>query len=866
MIQARLVLLSLLVACEPGGSKLDGGAAPLETQGADGDGDGFPASEDCNDGDPAINGGAVEVCDGVDNDCDGQIDEEVSDTYFTDADGDGFGDPTLGVEACEAPSGTVPNDSDCNDGDPQSHPSASERCDELDNDCDGEIDEDLVEVWYQDTDEDGFGDPAGELDDCDPPSGYAPNAEDCDDDEPASFPGNEEVCDELDNDCDGNVDEEVSQTYYADRDGDGFGVIGETLEACSEPVGWSLVPGDCEDGNDQIHPDAAEACNGTDDDCDGDIDEDSAVDASLWYADSDSDGFGDPATGTLACVAPSGFVADNSDCDDAALAINPAATEVCNGVDDDCDASVDDADGSLDRSTAADSWSDVDGDGYGDPATLLRSCTLPAGSVRNALDCVDSNRAIHPSASEICNATDDDCDGLADDADPSLDSSTGTTFYADADTDGYGNPSAAIQACMPPSGAVLNAADCDDTRLSVNPAASEVCNGRDDDCDLLTDDSDASLDRSTGSTWYLDGDTDGYGASAGSLRACVQPAGTVTNATDCNDAVGAINPGATEICNSLDDDCDAAVDAADSSLSGGLTLYRDSDSDGYGSPSSSIRACSATAGYVSSNTDCNDSSGAINPLAPEICNSVDDDCDSAIDDADAGRIGGSSWYRDVDGDGYGAGSATTACTRPSGRVSNATDCDDGLVGVNPGATEVCNALDDDCDGAYDEGFDADADGIPDCEEINYTVVIYGTGDDSWTGYIDGSTLGTWSGWSTVDSVTLTLNSGSHTFAAYAWDTGAAIAGFLSAVYINGTLTYYTGRDFRVADSVSSSAWNTVGFADSSWGTPSTCSASDVSYYWSNQPASLLGTGARWVWHTGCTGLGDSYYRLNFTLP
>src|SRR6185295_3637787 len=110
------------------------------------------------------------------------------------------------------------------------------------------------------------------------------------------------------------------------------------------------------------------------------------------------------------------------------------------------------------------------------------------------------------------------------------------------------------------------------------------------------------------------------------------------------------------------------------------------------------------------NTDCNDNNSAVHPGATETCNSVDDDCDSQIDEGVQ-----STFYADTDGDGYGNTSSTTsACSAPSGYVADATDCNDANAAVNPGATEACNGVDDDCDTQVDEGvqstFYADTDG------------------------------------------------------------------------------------------------------------------------------------------------------------
>ena len=122
------------------------------------DGDGF-FDDDCDDADPNINPAAEEFCDGIDNDCDGSVDENVLLTFYTDDDGDGYGDGEAPQEACEAGDGLALTGTDCDDSLADSYPGAPERCDGLDNDCDEVIDEDLQEEWYADEDGDGYGDP-----------------------------------------------------------------------------------------------------------------------------------------------------------------------------------------------------------------------------------------------------------------------------------------------------------------------------------------------------------------------------------------------------------------------------------------------------------------------------------------------------------------------------------------------------------------------------------------------------------------------------------------------------------------------------------------------------------------------------------
>jgi hypothetical protein len=182
-----------------------------------------------------------------------------------------------------------------------------------------------------------------------------------------------------------------------------------------------------------------------------------------------------------------------------------------------------------------------------------------------------------------------------------------TTFYRDADGDGYGDSSDSQDACSAPSGYVTNSTDCDDSDSAVNPGATEACDGIDNDCD-------SDVDEGVQTTFYRDADGDGYGDSSDSQDACSAPSGYVTNSTDCDDSDSAVNPGATEACDGIDNDCDSDVDEGVQT-----TFYRDADGDGYGDSSDSQDACSAPSGYVTDNTDCDDSDNAANPGASGSC-------------------------------------------------------------------------------------------------------------------------------------------------------------------------------------------------------------------------------------------------------
>ena len=148
----------------------------------DADNDGYLSDEDCDDNNSVINPGADESCDSFDNDCDGLVDEDVTTSFYADEDNDGFGNPNNITEACEIPSGHVLVGNDCNDFAADVYPGAPEKCDELDNDCDEQIDEDMAEFWYTDSDGDGYGNPNEKFDTCDPVQGLVSVAMDCDDD------------------------------------------------------------------------------------------------------------------------------------------------------------------------------------------------------------------------------------------------------------------------------------------------------------------------------------------------------------------------------------------------------------------------------------------------------------------------------------------------------------------------------------------------------------------------------------------------------------------------------------------------------------------------------------------------------------
>ncbi len=298
---------------------------------------------------------------------------------------------------------------------------------------------------------------------------------------------------------------------------------------------------------------------------------------------------------------------------------------------------------------------------------------------------------------------DEDCD----DSDPELGS--GITWYADKDEDGFGDPADTITACDLPEGYVDNSDDCDDTDALLNPET----------------------------IWYADSDGDGFGNSEDALAACDQPEGYVSNSDDCDDTDAGVLEGTTwyadqdgdgygdpetseTACSQPSGFVDNNEDCDDSSaeIGNGPSWYADTDGDGYGDPEESIISCDQPAGYVDNNEDCDDKNELVNPAttwyrdndgdgfgdpdvtatgceqpAGYVTNS--EDCD----DTDATLNPNLTWYADADGDGFGdPEDTTTSCTAPSGFVSNNEDCDDTDATYNPAATDVCK----DCDPTNDD--------------------------------------------------------------------------------------------------------------------------------------------------------------------
>ena len=706
---------------------------------------------DCVDTNATINPGATETCDGVDQDCDGTADDGVTTrTWYLDTDRDDFGDDKAATNrtSCSDPSSgaTIYSSvgTDCNDAAASVYPGAPEVCDGIDYNCDGS-------TGYADADLDSATACGG----------------DCDDTNVAINPSASEVCDgNVDNNCDGFADDRDANTtdasktmWYADTDGDGYG-NGTGVFACTQPTGYVGNTADCDDTNVSVKPGVLELCDGIDNDCDRTVDTTGAVGAPTWYADLDGDGFGDPYATQVACSQPAGYVAIANDCDDAEPLAYPGATvEYCDGIFSDCD---DDAVSPYD---APANELDADGDGYvscawdpADTSMVWRSATLPEPTGGD--DCDDSDPSVLPGA------TVEYCDGVYSDCDLRGSSTAAPSDETDNDSDGFVEctiVSAWLGALEP-----IGDGDCDDASNSVYPGAIERCNGIDEDC--------------SGTPAPNEGDNDGDG-----FVACDGWTGAAGLAgSDCEDLDSFVYPGADAVCDGQFNDCDdvdytddsAPSDERDDDEDGFVECLRDrdvpwnyfeegalaeddlcelsldlcvdcDDADDRTYPGASGEESGALAdecttdadgdGWgdeepapgVVAGTDCDDGTLLVAPDMPETCESglqVDNDCDGSWNTEGGVAISDGTLvlYPDNDGDTFGAGTALPACADGSGYSRFASDCDDTDILVYPNAPEICNEIDDDCDGATDEpeGLDPSAN----CEELFRDIDEDGYGD------------------------------------------------------------------------------------------------------------------------------------------
>ena len=438
---------------------------------------------------------AEDVCNGLDDNCDGKTDEGATDSdgdgqpdcMDEDDDGDNIADfsdncPTVsnpgqedldldGVgDACDTDTDGDgdPDSSDCKPLDPTVFHGNDEICDGIDNDCIGGIPPDEF-----DSDGDGVRGCEG----------------DCNDSNAAVHPGAPEVCSTTyDDDCDGNNNDPNAMgcaTYYIDQDADGYGGA-ETLCLCFAEAPYNVTNNlDCDDSSGLISPAASEDCGiPGDENCNGLDNEQGAMGCAQYYLDADEDGFGTSAS-ICACGPLDLYTADNIlDCNDSNPDVNPNAVEDClTSADDNCNGTPND----VGAENCVLFYEDVDDDGYG---VGLPVCICEAEAVYrapNSNDCDDTDGEVYPGAPEKCSTPyDDNCNGFTDEP-----GALGCTIYwVDADGDGFAGTESCH--CDEPPNASDTLEDCCDTDENAKPGQTSyfeqervICGGFDYNCDGL---------------------------------------------------------------------------------------------------------------------------------------------------------------------------------------------------------------------------------------------------------------------------------------------------------------------------------------------------------------------------------------------
>jgi hypothetical protein len=586
--------------------------------------------------------------------------------YYCDDDSDGYMDSTS--DGTYTANGCMPSGCQAEPG----------------NDCD-DSDPDVSfgeNIWYADTDSDNYGDPDNSMPACNQPDGYVSDNTDCNDSDAAMNPGAAEICDGVDNDCDAGTGDGRGEGWF------GGSCDGPDADLCEEGM-YECINGmqSCSD----INGDIGEICSdGIDNDCDGTVDEPNTPESlvvSLYPVADTSVNSGSPSSNygtdltlqvdgspTKITYLRYGVTGLTGTVQSARLSFecvnNGSAGGTIHAI----------SDNSWDENTVTfDTRPVVDGailDTVGAVAVgdIVEFDVTPAvggnGVYSFAIVPDSTNRVEYRSREDSTNQ-------------PVLVitiNDEGAPYYCDDDFDGYMDSTSdgtyTANGCIPAGCQAEPGNDCDDSDPGTNGL----------------------------SIWYADTDSDTYGDAINSLLACSQPDGYVTDNTDCNDSDSAMNPGAVEVCDGIDNDCNGLMDDSDPGVTGQSIWYADTDSDTYGEANNSLQACNQPDGYVTDNTDCNDSDPGINPGEVEVCDGIDNDCDGLMDGSDPGTTGQSIWYADTDSDAYGdANNSMQVCNQPDGYVTDSADCDDSDSAINPGAVEVCDGIDNDCDGLMDDG-------------------------------------------------------------------------------------------------------------------------------------------------------------------
>jgi hypothetical protein len=768
---------------------------------------------DCDDTVSAVNPAATEVCgDAKDNNCNGTQNDVGSSgcvAYYKDGDKDGYGTGTSQCQCFAEGLFITAQANDCDDLNANVNPGVVERCDDIDNQCNGQLDEGC------DDDNDDFCD-AG-LFTSGKPATCLQGGGDCNDTNANIKPKTAETCDNVDQNCDGVIDD------GCDDDKDGF--CDKNLTVVGTPPICLSGGNDCDDTNSQVRPGKTEACDDVDNQCNGQVDE---------GCDDDNDNYCDSGMGVLG--APTTCTAGGGDCNDTAANVNPGQAEACDGIDNNCAAGADEV------------CKDSDNDGY-----CVGSGSASSSCPKGGGDCNDSNKLVNPGMVETCQTEfDDNCDG----ENNVVVTSVGACTECGTGSDGDYNPASSgtlasgtynfksftiksgvtitvtgsaplvikVQGVVNIAGALvadgLAGTNVTGTYDGVTyPGGAGVASGANGGsacygCNGSTGggagggagapatgyagggggggygangsngNPGASGNYGTGGASYGDqalttliggsgGGGGGYGSAinqsgggggggggaikitgtqvtvsgtvsakggnGGTIVACGDGGGggggsggaiwlrgskvTVTGTVQATGGTGGVkcsnggNGGAGAAGRVRVDSLDTAQGTTNPTFYKGDTtglgdvsmctnFYEDIDKDGFGSGTGSCQCYQANGKTVTQGGDCNDASAAVNPAAAEICDGQDNDCKDGTDNA-----------CDKDGDKYcDTGkiiSSQALCTKSKLPVAGATgtgdDCADDNAAVFPGGVETCDAVDNNCNTAVDEGCDDDND-------------------------------------------------------------------------------------------------------------------------------------------------------------